>query len=611
MHTPLRLLATLAVLALSACAGDGSTDAKSNDDAGNTGDTDATGDTDDTVDTTDTDDTTPPDDPDADGDGFDEAAGDCDDADDSAYPGAPDLAGDGIDQNCDDTNGVDDDGDGVASLESGGLDCDDGSAGTNPGIPDFFGDTVDQDCDGTDGVDDDADGSASEASGGADCNDASPVISPLATDLFGDSVDQNCDGVDGTDADGDGYASVISGGDDCDDADPAVSPLANDLVGDGDDVNRDGLDGVDADGDGFASMASGGADCDDTQVILTPVDGDLDGQSTCDGDCDDADSARFRGNVEVCNAIDDDCSLVVDVDAAALDVCLRAEDFTLGSGMLDLLLLVDDSCSMAAKQARLADGADELLTSLDAADIHVGVITTDMMDPSKTGKLQPGPDGALWLDDATPLADQIRWLDATSQPGTFGSGTEEGLDAVQSALNSALNIAGFNAGFLRDGADLGIILLSDEEDFSTKADPLSVDAFLQATWLPPAVVSVHAIAGGPASCGVDWVSYGAAYLDLASIYGGERVSICDADWQDDLTLMGDAMLPLAGGDTVVLSEVPDPATIAIVATEPDGTIVTPLAPADWVFDLLGNAILFTGYLPPPGTALAVTYRVDP
>ena len=65
------------------------------------------------------------------------------------------------------------------------------------------------------------------------------------------------------------------------------------------------------------------------------------------------------------------------------------------------------------------------------------------------------------------------------------------------------------------------------------------------------------------------------------------------------------------GDTVVLAEVPDPATIAIVATEPDCTIVTPLAPADWVFDLLGNAVLFTGYLPPAGTALAVTYRVDP
>ena len=309
--------------------------------------------------------------------------------------------------------------------------------------------------------------------------------------------------------------------------------------------------------------------------------------------------------------MDDDCSLVVDVDAAALDVCLRAEDFTLGSGMLDLLLLVDDSCSMATKQSRLADGADELLTALDAADIHVGVITTDMMDPAKTGKLQPGPDGALWLDDTTLLADQIRWLESTGQPGTAGSGTEEGLDAVQSALNSALDPFGYNAGFLRDGADLGIILISDEEDFSLKADPLSVDVFIQATWLPPAVVSVHAIAGGPVMCGPDWLSYGAYYLDLATMYGGELVSICDADWQDDLTIMGDAMLPLIGGDTVVLAEVPDPATIAIVATEPGGTIVTPLAPADWVFDLLGNAILFTGYQPPAGTALAVTYRVDP
>ena len=50
---------------------------------------------------------------------------------------APDEVGDGIDQNCDGVDGVDFDGDGYASLASGGTDCDDTSEHSYPGAPDF------------------------------------------------------------------------------------------------------------------------------------------------------------------------------------------------------------------------------------------------------------------------------------------------------------------------------------------------------------------------------------------------------------------------------------------------------------------------------------------
>ena len=52
-------------------------------------------------------------------------------------PDAPDDVGDEIDQNCDGVDGVDFDGDGVASLASGGTDCDDTSDKSFPGAPDF------------------------------------------------------------------------------------------------------------------------------------------------------------------------------------------------------------------------------------------------------------------------------------------------------------------------------------------------------------------------------------------------------------------------------------------------------------------------------------------
>jgi hypothetical protein len=63
---------------------------------------------------------------DDDGDGVTIADGDCADFNTSTAPGAEDLVGDGLDLNCDNSDGVDADGDGAASLASGGTDCDDG-----------------------------------------------------------------------------------------------------------------------------------------------------------------------------------------------------------------------------------------------------------------------------------------------------------------------------------------------------------------------------------------------------------------------------------------------------------------------------------------------------
>jgi hypothetical protein len=153
-------------------------------------------------------------DTDLDGDGV--AGGDCNDADPSIYPGAQDFRGDGVDDNCDGVDGTDRDGDGRASVQTGGLDCDDDNDTVYPTAPELC-DGLDNDCDGRIDqeaidarlwyvdVDGDTFGSSLEApvlaclepdpsrvADGSDCDDRAATVFPGATEQCGRDFD--CDG---------------------------------------------------------------------------------------------------------------------------------------------------------------------------------------------------------------------------------------------------------------------------------------------------------------------------------------------------------------------------------------------------------------------------------
>jgi hypothetical protein len=115
---------------------------------------------------------------------------DCDEANPGIFVGAPELC-DGEDNDC---NGVVDDApDGDGDTYGACEDCNDGDLAIHPGADDQVGDGVDLDCDGFDGVDGDGDGHASLASGGGDCDDQAPLVHPGVPDPC-DGVDNDCDG---------------------------------------------------------------------------------------------------------------------------------------------------------------------------------------------------------------------------------------------------------------------------------------------------------------------------------------------------------------------------------------------------------------------------------
>jgi hypothetical protein len=149
---------------------------------------------------------------------------------------------------------------------------------------------------------------------------------------------------------------------------------------------------------------------------------------------------------------------------------------------LDVVMVVDDSGSMAEKQRKLRDNFPRLVDVLDTyktkggseLDYRLAVTSTDtsrsdyktggkggFVTSPKSSSCLPGPSRA-WLertDPAVPAAFACR-----ASLGTAGSAVEKPLKALQLSLTDRL--ADQNQNFLRDDALLAFVILTDEEDGS-------------------------------------------------------------------------------------------------------------------------------------------------
>jgi hypothetical protein len=179
----------------------------------------------------------------------------------------------------------------------------------------------------------------------------------------------------------------------------------------------------------------------------------------------------------------------------------------------DILLVIDDSISMTEEQENLRANLGAFVAALAKAavphDFQIGVTTTDVMeyDGRETFRVEPPydayswrvpyPKGTLVAVNAAALTDPTRAGDfiydpdhgfggprilVSGQPtllkdfqanvtlGPHGSSKEQPFHAAELALSDALT-QGANAGFLRPGARLGVIILTDEDDCSEAAPP--------------------------------------------------------------------------------------------------------------------------------------------
>jgi len=186
------------------------------------------------------------------------------------------------------------------------------------------------------------------------------------------------------------------------------------------------------------------------------------------------------------------------IEGTCYDVLSQATSYI--SNSIDILFVVDNSGSMAGEQDQLGKSFSAFATALEERfeDYHIAVVTTG----KKSGAC-PACDASIVKNCVNETGEHgrfqdrlghITWdvdnanFDFTSDPtcrvvtknnkecfyniaqergialvGTQGCGYERGLAAMKRALSKEL-LGTYNDGFLRDGAMLAVVVISDEDD---------------------------------------------------------------------------------------------------------------------------------------------------
>jgi hypothetical protein len=265
------------------------------------------------------------------------------------------------------------------------------------------------------------------------------------------------------------------------------------------------------------------------------------------------------------------------------------------SGSSDILVVIDDSASMAEEQERLGENFHAFTDVVAGAyaDFQIGVVTTDV-DVSDAGVLR----GGVLTPDTPEL--EATFLEAVTV-GTKGSRYEQGYEASSLAV-----AAGANPGFVRSEARLHVVFLSDEDDQSDGRVPDYLDTLRDAAG--SGGFTAHAIVGDePDGCasGIGAASAGTRYLTAAVQTSGYTDSICSDDYTEILERVG---LDVAGlQDTYLLNQVAEPGTIQVWV---DSVEMHERDIDGWLYEPGDNAVVFSGLaIPRAGMQVVAEYEL--
>jgi hypothetical protein len=268
---------------------------------------------------------------------------------------------------------------------------------------------------------------------------------------------------------------------------------------------------------------------------------------------------------------------------------------------LDVLWVIDNSCSMQSHQNELARAFPAFMNYFlgSGLDYHIGVVTTGWDDANERGKLMAAG-GHTWVDADTP--DPITVFGGMARRGTNGPSVEKGRAQVYGAIELLGDRV--NAGFYRDDAALAVIAISDEEDQSGSS-PIGLYPFID--WLnglkPNAgMVTFSSIVGPDRGCTA--AGPGREYLAVTRAVGGIEWSICDGRWDTVLEELGVQAAGLKR--EFFLGEVPVEETIQVWIEENGDRF--DFDRDEWRYDRRRNSITFLEFIPAPLSEVFISYK---
>ncbi len=286
-------------------------------------------------------------------------------------------------------------------------------------------------------------------------------------------------------------------------------------------------------------------------------------------------------------------------------------------GLVDILVVVDNSGSMAEEQTNLSTKLNELLVSIKDADWQVSVITTSPVAPAGVNLNNANSEG-----QETCVSTLIRKADVTAaadfakavQAGTTGSGNEQGIRQAVVGLRCP------GKTIVRPLSTLAVLIVADEDNCSLDGGDCGTLPWSKETYLISYVENTlqrtigknagfyGIVAPSKAACptaGNPAPQY-IRLFDYKSTPGVNYGNICDASYKTTLNRISDN-IALQLDSTFELKNTPDAGTLSVSVTSPAG-VVTAINPNDYT--LTGKTLKFAASKEPVnGSTINATYKI--
>jgi hypothetical protein len=196
-------------------------------------------------------------------------------------------------------------------------------------------------------------------------------------------------------------------------------------------------------------------------------------------------------------------------------------------GILDVMLVVDNSGSMAEEQTNLASKLDPLLSYVSGSDWRIAVNTTD-------------PNNGCVTDLITKQdSDQSTKFSTAVTKGTSGSGNERGILQARSGLEGAC----LSTPWIRAQSTVAVLIISDEDNCSVNGGHCAGQSYATNSYLydylnqirvAGSTAKVYGIISHPSQPCSSAYNVGTQYADIISRTGGTWGDICESDYSATL-----------------------------------------------------------------------------